>query len=303
MWLVTDLLVHGLGGKVRFLPKRAVLYGAYGLVLSAVVVLAVWVLPPFVSELPIYLERQLIGLRPKLAELGITLDPAFDWIALRGSLMNWLQGHLGNAIEVAERWGRVLYLFAFALILNFLLVHQSLAKRPAAPPLAGSLLRFFGEFLSGKVSALYARFRQVMGAQVVISAINTGLTLVLLIVLGIPHKLPLTVLCFVFGLIPVIGNLVSNVLICLAAFLWSGVWQAGIVLVFLVVIHKLEYFLNSKIIGDRTKLPMALALLCLLVGEAAFHISGMILAIPLALFVRDELAAVGVQAGAVPPRD
>src|SRR6266480_2631172 len=49
-------------------------------------------------------------------------------------------------------------------------------------------------------------------------------------------------------------------------------------LIFLVVIHKLEYFLNSKIIGDRIKNPMWLTLLGLVLGEKLMGIPGMILA-------------------------
>ena len=37
-------------------------------------------------------------------------------------------------------------------------------------------------------------------------------------------------------------------------------------LAFLVVIHKLEYFLNSKIIGDRIRNPVWLTLLGLILG-------------------------------------
>jgi predicted PurR-regulated permease PerM len=49
-------------------------------------------------------------------------------------------------------------------------------------------------------------------------------------------------------------------------------------LIFLVVIHKLEYFLNSKIIGDRIKNPMWLTLIALVIGEKLMGIPGMILA-------------------------
>ena len=54
--------------------------------------------------------------------------------------------------------------------------------------------------------------------------------------------------------------------------------MALIALIFLVVIHKLEYFLNSKIIGDRIKNPMWLTLLGLVLGEKLMGVPGMILA-------------------------
>jgi hypothetical protein len=51
--------------------------------------------------------------------------------------------------------------------------------------------------------------------------------------------------------------------------------QVVAALAFLVIIHKLEYFLNGKIIGNIVKLPMYMTLLGLIVGEALFGISGM----------------------------
>ena len=51
-----------------------------------------------------------------------------------------------------------------------------------------------------------------------------------------------------------------------------------VALIFLVVIHKLEYFLNSKIIGDRIRNPMWLTLVALVLGEKLMGIPGMILA-------------------------
>jgi predicted PurR-regulated permease PerM len=57
----------------------------------------------------------------------------------------------------------------------------------------------------------------------------------------------------------------------------------------LVGIHKLEYFLNSKIIGDIVHLPMVMTLLSLIVCEVLLGLVGLILAVPLVLYLRHEL--------------
>ena len=85
------------------------------------------------------------------------------------------------------------------------------------------------------------------------------------------------VLTFLFGLLPIIGNIMSNTLIVGVGFTVSP-RTALLALIFLVVIHKLEYFLNSKIIGDRIKNPMWLTLVGLVLGEKLMGIPGMILA-------------------------
>jgi predicted PurR-regulated permease PerM len=64
--------------------------------------------------------------------------------------------------------------------------------------------------------------------------------------------------------------------------------MALIALIFLVVLHKLEYFLNSKIIGDRIRNPMWLTLLGLIVGEKLMGIPGMILAPVVLYYIKVE---------------
>jgi predicted PurR-regulated permease PerM len=85
------------------------------------------------------------------------------------------------------------------------------------------------------------------------------------------------VLTFLCGLLPIIGNLISNTLIVGVAFTISP-RMALIALIYLILIHKLEYFLNSKIIGDRIRNPMWLTLLGIVIGEKLMGIPGMILA-------------------------
>jgi predicted PurR-regulated permease PerM len=128
-----------------------------------------------------------------------------------------------------------------------------------------------------RFTTFYQSFARVIGAQIVISTINTGLTAVFLLWAGYKFVAVLIVLTFLCGLLPIIGNLISNTLIVGVGFTISPK-TALIALVFLVVIHKLEYFLNSKIIGDRIKSPMWLTLVGLVLGEKLMGIPGMILA-------------------------
>jgi predicted PurR-regulated permease PerM len=123
----------------------------------------------------------------------------------------------------------------------------------------------------------YASFARVIGAQIIISILNTALTSGFLIWNGYPFATVIIVLTFLCGLLPIIGNLLSNTLIVAIGFTISP-RTAFIALIFLVVIHKLEYFLNSKIIGDRIKNPMWLTLIALVIGEKLMGIPGMILA-------------------------
>ncbi len=107
--------------------------------------------------------------------------------------------------------------------------------------------------------------------------LQIAMLIVGLVVNGYPYIMVIVVITFLFGLLPIIGNVMSNTLIVGVGFTVSPE-VALFALIFLVVIHKLEYFLNSKIIGDRIKNPMWLTLLGLVLGEKLMGIPGMILA-------------------------
>jgi predicted PurR-regulated permease PerM len=140
-----------------------------------------------------------------------------------------------------------------------------------------NLYSAIGAELLNRFRTFYGSFATVMGAQLLISLINTALTSVFLLSTGFPYAGVIIVLTFVCGLLPVIGNLISNTLITCVALTVSPK-LAGFALAFLITIHKFEYFLNSKIIGSRIKNPMWLTLLGLLLGEKLMGIPGMILA-------------------------
>jgi predicted PurR-regulated permease PerM len=70
---------------------------------------------------------------------------------------------------------------------------------------------------------------------------------------------------------------------------------------FLVILHKGEYFLNSKIIGDRIRNPMWLTLLGLVIGEKLMGIPGMILAPVLLHFIKVEVSRNKLAPSQLPP--
>jgi predicted PurR-regulated permease PerM len=94
---------------------------------------------------------------------------------------------------------------------------------------------------------------------------------------------------FVVGVLPVIGNLVSNTVIVIVS-LSVSIYAAIGSLVFLVLIHKLEYFLNARIIGSRIHAHAWELLLAMLVMDAGFGIPGVIAAPIYYAYIKDELS-------------
>ena len=65
-------------------------------------------------------------------------------------------------------------------------------------------------------------------------------------------------------------------------------------LIFLIVVHKLEYFLNARIVGSQIKAKAWELLLAMLVMESAFGMAGLIAAPIYYAYLKDELASRGL---------
>jgi predicted PurR-regulated permease PerM len=153
--------------------------------------------------------------------------------------------------------------------------------------------------LTERAARIGYAFRRVVFAQLKISLINTFFTGVYLAFV-LPHfgvHLPFTnaliVVTFVVGLLPVVGNLISNTVIVIIS-LSHSLDAAVSSLVFLVVIHKLEYFLNARIVGTRIQARAWELLTAMLVMEAAFGIAGVVAAPIYYAYIKDELADRGL---------
>jgi predicted PurR-regulated permease PerM len=157
-----------------------------------------------------------------------------------------------------------------------------------------NLYSIFCREVSARFRDFYRSFSTVMGAQIMISIINTVLTAIFVFIIHLPNAPLVIAITFLCGLLPIVGNLVSNTIIVCLAFTIS-LKMALVALLFLVAIHKLEYFLNSKIIGDRIRNPVWLTLLALIIGERLMGIPGMVLAPVVLNYLRVEMSRIEVQ--------
>jgi predicted PurR-regulated permease PerM len=216
---------------------------------------------------------RLRGIAPEW--LGSKLPSGVD--ELRFETAMWLRAHSHQL----QRWGmETLRVTAHVLVGLVVGALVALSAPPSSSP-SPSSARFAP--VQRRLAQLAAAFGEVVSAQIRISAINTGLTAVLLLLvfplLGwqVPAAYTLLVLTFIASLIPIVGNLIANTGIVLAS-LMASIFAAATALVFLVVVHKLEYFLNAHLIGRRTRIPAYLLLAAMLVLEAAFGLAGVVAA-------------------------
>ena len=258
----------------------------------------------------VYFTRAAILALPDVADTSIPSASAWaqkrqidlpfsDFEGLRQVVMNALgeeANYLRNVANVAKATTTNLVFSILGIV-----AAASLFFKTGLDPYRGThrvknnLYSISCEQVARRFRDFYRSFATVMSAQITISLINTALTAIFLMAFRMPHAPLLIVVTFLCGLVPIVGNLVSNTIIVFVA-LTVSLKLAISALVFLIVIHKLEYLLNSKIIGDRIRNPVWLTLIALILGERLMGIPGLILAPAVLNYLRVEMLTVEVPA-------
>lgn len=199
-------------------------------------------------------------------------------------------GLVGTGLEKIIRQAAMLIIGIVVAISLFANAAIIIDKEDHSP---NNLYSLSAEEIGNRFITFFQSFARVMGAQIIISAVNAVLTAIFLMTAQVPYAGLLVIVTFLCGLLPIVGNLVSNTVIISVA-LTKTPGTAFAALAFLVIIHKLEYFLNSQIIGHRIRNPMWMTLLALVIGERLMGIAGMILAPVILHYVKAEATKVRV---------
>lgn len=207
--------------------------------------------------------------------------------AIREMITTWLRDHASEAQIIGQQAGRTIAHLLIGMAIGAMAALYDTTTPPNYKPLASAL--------HARVVNLHSAFRQIVFAQVRIAGINAIFTAAYLIIVlplaGI--RLPLTksmiAITFIAGLLPVVGNLISNSVIVIVS-LSHSLSIAIASLAFLVVIHKLEYFLNARIIGAHINARAWELLAAMLTMEAIFGLPGVVAAPVFYAYVKKELS-------------
>jgi len=297
--LLVHVLVHLLAPRVFGLKQRPALARLVVVVLLTVIVLS---LATILTGTAIAFFRSdnasLAALMQKMAEIidgARTTMP--DWMQnwlpadsseLKDATVSWLREHATELKQAGSEVGRALAYALIGMVIGALVAVREVEPAGRTGP--------FGLAMTRCLALVADAFRRVVFAQVRISALNTvlsGAYLALILPLMGVH-LPLTktmiALTFAAGLMPIIGNLVSNTVIVVISLSYSLPIAMGSLL-FLVVIHKLEYFVNARIVGSQIHAAAWELLLAMIVMEAAFGLPGVIAAPVFYAYAKAELVA------------
>lgn len=138
------------------------------------------------------------------------------------------------------------------------------------------------------------KFKLILYSQFWVAIINTLASIIYLFILlplfdiNIPYKTIAIVVTFIASLIPIIGNLISNTLITILS-LTVNVKVAIISLIYLMVLHKFEYVIIAKVIGEKINSAIWEILCALIIFESIFGLAGLVLAPVLYTYIKEEL--------------
>lgn len=150
--------------------------------------------------------------------------------------------------------------------------------------------------MSERAKHLASSFKTVVFAQVRISAVNATITAVFLFIVlplfgvELPFRKTLVILAFIFGIMPVVGNTVSNFILVFIG-LSHSLSVALFAFAFMFAIHKFEYFLNAKIMGNSIKSNGWEILFAIVVMKSLFGLAGIVAAPVFYAYLKTELRA------------
>lgn len=239
-----------------------------------------------------------------LAKLAAILEDTKNSQDLPAAILNMLPNNMAeikaSAIKLIEEYRAALTrisknsITSFVYILIGIIIGAMLSFHRLKMRKNRRKMPLFKAELVQRIVTFETSFERVFLAQVKISLIDTFLTgLYLYLVLPLfgvelPFKMTVLIIAFIVGLIPVAGNLISNTIIIILS-LGASLYVALASLVFLVVIHKLEYFLNAKIIGSEIESSAWELLVAMVVFERIFGIGGIIVAPVYYAYLKNEL--------------
>ncbi|WML54667.1 AI-2E family transporter [Neobacillus sp. PS3-12] len=163
------------------------------------------------------------------------------------------------------------------------------------------LIKFTKKFKTSKVAPIYneieffagkfaGTFGKVIEAQLIIAIVNTTLTTISLWILGFPQLGGLSIMIFLLGLIPVAGVILSLIPLTIIAYSIGGFIKVLYIGIAILIIHAIEaYILNPNLMSSKTNLPVFYTFIILIFSEHFFGVWGLIVGIPIVVFLLDVL--------------
>ncbi|GCD09622.1 AI-2E family transporter [Clostridium tagluense] len=278
------LLVKQINKVIKVNPALITII-IYMLMAATIVLLLVKYIPIAISESILILDKlEYIKFPKTTSGVMVYLTPILEQI----DIASYAKSGIQSIMFFVTDFGKWSLNFFMALLISFIFILEK-----------GSILKFVHKFKESKISVEYNylsyfgnnflnSFGKVIQAQIMIAITNTVLSIIGLTIMGFPQLLALAFMIFILSLVPVAGVFISLIPLCLIAFKIGGLIKVVFVLVMIFIIHAIEsYVLNPKLMSDTTHLPIFFTFVTLIVSEHFMGIWGLLLGIPIFIFLLD----------------
>lgn len=192
------------------------------------------------------------------------------------------------------------------LLLSFLFIKDGHRFLPWVATIGGQRA---GEHLVEVLSRAWSTLGGFIRTQGLVALIDAVIIGAGLVIVGVPLAIPLAVVTFIGGFIPIIGAFVSGALAVLVTLVTNDPKDALIVLVIIIAVQQLEgNVLSPWLQGKNMNLHAAVVLLSVTAGGSLFGVTGALLAVPVAATTAEVLRYINERidasvSPAAPPQD
>ena len=291
-FIMTYLIIRGVEGinKVTKIPKKIVTLAVY-LIILIFLYFAITVYVPKMFIQTIKMIEEVFAFYQKLN----TDNSLFEWL-MTNINFNDVKQQLTTGAKVLfstiTSIGSMGLTFFLSFLLSFFFIIEQEWVTNFARAFYNSKIGIYSRDVGYLGKKFVNTFGVVIEAQFIIALVNTSLTTIGLFLMKFPQEqlLSLALMIFILSLIPVAGVIISCVPLSLIAYTIGGVQDVVYVLIMITVIHAIEsYALNPKLMSSKTDLPVFYVFIILMFSEKFFGIWGLVIWIPVFVFLLDLL--------------
>jgi predicted PurR-regulated permease PerM len=208
-------------------------------------------------------------------------------------LIRGLSLDLGTFKPLLSIFGGVFNVFIVFLVSFYLSVHDGMFEK--------LLLLVSPREYHKKTIDVWHRTQKKIGSwfrgQLIIALILVVLTYIGLSVLGIPYAFLLSLLAGLFGLVPY--GIFLALIPAMSLGFTHNVWYSGFLVLgmYMIIQQILDYVLQPIILKKMTGIPSLLVILSVIIGAILFGLIGVLIAVPVALFIIELVAEVQKKKG------
>jgi predicted PurR-regulated permease PerM len=201
-------------------------------------------------------------------------------------LNNYIKSGVSITIDLASKIGSLSLQAFIAMILSMFFILEKKKVFFFLEKFKDSKLSGFYKYFSIYGTNFLNTFGKVMQAQIIIAICNSIISVCMLYILGFPNLATLWIMILILSLVPVAGVIVSLVPLSLIAFKIGGLAKVVSVLIMIGIVHGFEsYVLNPNLMSAKVELPIFFTFIILLVAEHLIGVWGLLIGIPLFIFL------------------